>query len=107
MKMQFGCVLLLGVMAVTSLAAQNAPAAKKITPAASNYLDVAITYDAMHPNVSTGNGFWMQGSSVQAEGYFSHGLGVVANLAGEHTANMHGSGVGLDMVTMTLGPRYT
>jgi peptidoglycan-associated lipoprotein len=31
----------------------------------------------------------------------------VADLAGEHTGNMHGSGVGLDMVTMTFGPRYT
>jgi peptidoglycan-associated lipoprotein len=107
MKMQFGGVLLLGVMAASSLVAQNAPAEKKTAVAPSNYLEIAITYDALHASASSGNNFWLQGGGLQADGHFSHGLGVVADLAGEHTGNMHDSGVGLDMVTMTFGPRYT
>jgi hypothetical protein len=100
-------VLFFGVMTATALAAQNAPSEKRSTTAPANYLEVAITYDASHVNAAAGNGLWIQGGAVQAEGYFSHGLGVVADLAGEHTANMHGSSVGLDMVTITFGPRYT
>ncbi|WP_420236364.1 hypothetical protein ACOBR2_18985 [Telmatobacter bradus] len=100
-------VLLFGVMTATASAAQNAPREKKDTTAPTNYLEVAITYDALHGNETAGNGFWLQGGGMQVEGYFSHGFGVVADLAGEHTGNMHGSGVGLDMVTMTFGPRYT
>jgi hypothetical protein len=59
-------------------------------------------------NVVGGNGFWMQGGSVQIHGQFWHGLGVVADVAGLHTASTNGSsGVGLDLVTATFGPRYT
>jgi hypothetical protein len=31
----------------------------------------------------------------------------VADVSGQHTGNIDGSGVGLDMVTATIGPRYT
>jgi len=41
------------------------------------------------------------------EGRFWRGLGVVADVNGHHTANMHVSRVGLDLVTATFGPRYT
>jgi hypothetical protein len=106
MKMHFEDVLLLGVITASLLVAQNAPAKKKTAVATSNYLEVAITYDALNPSASSGKGFWLQGGGIQAEGHFSHRLGVVADLAGEHTGNMHGSGVGLDMATMTFGPRF-
>lgn len=31
----------------------------------------------------------------------------MADIQSQHTANMHGSGVGLNMVTATFGPRYS
>jgi hypothetical protein len=49
----------------------------------------------------------MQGGSVQMHAQFWRGLGVVADVSGMHTASVSGSGVGLDMVTATFGPRYT
>jgi hypothetical protein len=107
MRNLLGSTLFVGAMAATSLTAQNLPCEKNSATAPANHLEVAIMYDALHSNASGGNGFWMQGGGVQAEGYFSHGLGVVTDLAGEHTGNMHGSGVGLDMVTISFGPRYT
>lgn len=98
-------VLLAGACMMAGLAAwgQQAPAQR---PTSS--LDVAVTYDPMQANVvHSGNHFWMQGGSVQIHGQFWHGLGVVADVAGLHTASMNSTGVGLDLVTSTFGPRYT
>jgi hypothetical protein len=107
MRKYISSLLLWGALTATLSVAQNVPSEKKSTIAPANHLAVAVTYDGLYSITSAGNSFWMQGGAIQAEGYFSHGLGVVADLAGEHTANMHGSGVGLDMITMTFGPRYT
>jgi hypothetical protein len=85
-------------MTVVSLGAQTAPKAG---------LELAVSYDATRTNVTTGTNFWMQGGSVAAEGRFYRGLGVVAEVAGLHAANINSSGVDLDMVTATFGPRYT
>ena len=82
---------------------QGAPPAK---PDVSS-LDVAVTYDTMLSNVTAGTHFWMQGGSIQVHGQFWRGLGVVADVAGLHTGNINNSGVGLDLVTVTFGPRYT
>lgn len=100
-----GSVLLAGVcmMAVAVACGQDITSAKQVaTP-----FEVAITYDTSRANVVAGNSFWMQGGSIQMHGQFWHGLGVVADVAGLHTASMNNSGVGLDMVTATFGPRYT
>jgi peptidoglycan-associated lipoprotein len=90
-------LLLLGACSTLTLAAQN--------HAAPGVLEVAVSYDAAR------NGevrpFWFQGGSVQLEGRFWRGLGAVAEVGGLHTANMHGSGVGLDLITVSFGPRYT
>lgn len=107
MRNLISSVLLFGALAATSLGAQNALPENKNITAPTSHLEVAITYDALHASAAGGNGFWMQGAGVQAEAYLVHGFGVVADLTGEHTANMHHSGVGLDMVTITFGPRYT
>jgi hypothetical protein len=77
------------------------------TTQATSCLEVAITYDASRANLIAGNSFWMQGGGVQLHGQFWHGLGVVADVTGLHTANINNSGIGLDMVTATFGPRYT
>jgi len=71
-------------------------------------LDVALVYDPLMSNVVNGSGFWMQGGSVQVHGQFWRGLGAVADVSGLHTANTNNSsGIGLDLVTATFGPRYT
>lgn len=101
----YGTVLLSGFFMMTGVIAwgQNRAAEQ---PAASS-LEIAVTYDASRAVVISGNSFWMQGGSVQMYGRFWHGLGGVADVAGLHTGSIHGSGVGLDLVTATFGPRYT
>lgn len=98
-------VLLVGAMIATPLLAQPAPTAPKPKPA--SYLEIAVTYDAARSNTAGGSSFWLQGGSVQLHAHFWHGLGAVADVAGLHQANVHSSGVGLDLVTATFGPRYT
>ena len=100
-------VLLAGACIVIGLTAwgQPAPSPEGQT---SGSLDVAVVYNPLIANVVSGNSFWMQGGSVQVHGQFWHGLGVVADVSGLHTASTSGSsGVGLDLVTATFGPRYT
>jgi hypothetical protein len=106
--MNLRCLLSLGILGGASLqvlATQNVTAQAAHSPASS--LDFAVTYDAQSTNIDNSNRFWMQGGSAQLHGQFWHGLGIVADVAETHTANMHGSGVGLDLVTATFGPRYT
>lgn len=88
-----------------SLAALNASAQAARAP---KYpLEVAITYNTVFSTNVSGSSFWMQGGSVQLQGQFWRGLGVVADVAGMHAANIDSTGVNLDMVTATFGPRYT
>ncbi|MGA2729962.1 MAG: hypothetical protein ABSE96_19295 [Terracidiphilus sp.] len=69
--------------------------------------DVAFTYNPMLANLTTGNEFWMQGGSGQVHARIRGGLGVAGNVIGLHIGDMHGSGVGLDLIAYTFGPRYT
>jgi hypothetical protein len=88
----------------TVCAAQAAPA----RPAASETgLEVAFTYNATLTEQITNSRFWMQGGSAQIHGLLYRGLGVVADISGAHIANINSTGVGLDLVTATFGPRYT
>jgi hypothetical protein len=48
----------------------------------------------------------MQGGSVELQARFYRGLGVVAEVASAHATNIQSSGVDLDLVTATFGPRY-
>lgn len=92
------------MMTVAACAAQtagNAPASHK------SGLEVAFTYDGTLSQQVTNSHFWLQGGSAQIHGRFYGGWGAVADIAGAHTANFNSSGVGLDLVTATFGPRYT
>jgi hypothetical protein len=101
-----GNALLVGVCMMAGLAAwgQQPQDPAKHTAAS---IDVAVVYNSMLTNVVVGNSFWMQGGSVQVHGQFWRGWGVVADVSGLHTANANGSGLGLDLVTVAFGPRYT
>lgn len=70
-------------------------------------LDVAVAYDASQANIVPGNNFWMQGGSAQLHVRLWHQWGAAADVAGLQTGNLHGAGVGLDLLTFTFGPRYT
>ncbi len=69
--------------------------------------EVALTYNSLLANVTTGNEFWMQGGSIQAQARLWHGLGLAADVAGLYRANMNNTGTGLDLITAAFGPRYT
>ena len=98
-----GNALLVGVCMMAELAAwgQTQDTARPVS------LDVAVVYNSLMTNVVVGDSFWMQGGSVQVHGQFWRGWGVVADVSGLHTANANGPGVGLDLVTVAFGPRYT
>lgn len=96
-------VLLAGACMMAALTASAQDAQRQ----ESGSIDVGVAYNSCMANVVGGNGFWMQGGSVQIHGQFWHGLGVVADVAGLHSGSTNGSSVGLDMVTATFGPRYT
>lgn len=96
-------LLVVGASLMTSARVQ-AQAAAEAAPAP---LEVAVTYNPALANVvSNGNTFWMQGASIQATGRLWRGLGMTADVALLHTAHMHGSGPGLDLVTACFGARY-
>jgi hypothetical protein len=70
-------------------------------------VDLAVTYTAQHNNLVSNPTFWQQGGSIELSTQTYRGLGITANVTGTTTGNAAGSGVGLDMVTTTFGPRYT
>ena len=100
-------MLLAGACTIAGLAAWGQEARNPAEQKSISF-DVAVFYDPLIGNLVGSNRFWMQGGSAQAHGQFWHGLGVVADVSGLHTASTNGaSGVGLDLVTTTFGPRYT
>ena len=107
MERRLSSMLLGGAM----IAAMAAPLMAQVVQAATAQpkypLDIAVTYSALRSNIVTSGSFWMQGGSVQVHGQFYRGFGVVADVAGMHTGNMSSTGVELDLVTATFGPRYT
>jgi hypothetical protein len=71
------------------------------------HFDIAVAYNPMLANVTTGNEFWMQGFTTQFHAGLWHNLGPMADVTYLHTGNMHTSGVGLDLLAATFGPSYS
>jgi hypothetical protein len=111
MQGQLSSMLLCGAAAVAMIsvaAAQTASSAKQTPPKAAKYpIDLSLTYAATSSSAVGGSNFWMQGAAVQVHVRLHGGLGAAAGVSGAHTANIGPSGVGLDMVTLAFGPRYT
>ena len=103
MRARIGTVLLLGAFfaITTNLAAQTAKSHPRVP------LTLAFTWNGMAANTVGGSGFWMNGAGLQLHNQIWRGLGIVADVAGTHTGNMGSTGVGLDLLTVTFGPRYT
>jgi hypothetical protein len=74
---------------------------------ASTSIDAALTFNASYNNNVPGDTFWMQGGNAQVHTQLWRGLGAVVDVGGLHNANVNNSGVGLDIVTVAFGPRYT
>ena len=96
-------LLLAGVTMTTPLAAQVEPAAES----RALHLNVAATYDSARFIEIKGNSFWVQGGNIQVQARLGDHIGLVADARGLHTSDINSSGVGLDMITTTAGPRYT
>ena len=106
MRKRLSSLLLMGTTIMGSITASAMLA--QGTPAPPKYpLDVTLTYNGTLSNAITSSHFWMQGGGIQLHGQFGRGFGVVADIAGMHQGNISSSGVGLNMVTATFGPRYT
>lgn len=71
-------------------------------------IDVAVTYVAERAKITSIDCgcFWLSGGSVNAAFTFFHGLGIAANLTGDHASNIQPE-VDLDKVMFSMGPRYT
>jgi hypothetical protein len=98
-------MLLLGVALLPGLVAQ---AQQKSASTYTTDVDVAITYVAERAKVASVDCgcFWLNGGSGNVAITLFHGLGVAANLTGEHASNI-GTGIDLDKVMFAFGPRYT
>lgn len=69
-------------------------------------LELAVTYTADYSNLVPTQTFWQQGGSVELSAQVYRGFGLAANVTGTETSNAAGSGVSLNLVTATFGPRY-
>lgn len=92
-----------GVLLTASLVAHGQAYSGSARPP----IEAAFTWGAMHANVVPGQSFWMQGGTAQLHLPLRHGLGVVGSGSLFHTAQMASTGVGLDLYTLTFGPRFT
>jgi hypothetical protein len=92
-----GACLMVGCVAWSqSLNAEEQPATFEAT----------LTYNPVLANVTIGNEFGMQGGSAQVQARLWRRVCAVADVAGLHTGNVNGSGIGLNLITSTFGPRY-
>ena len=77
------------------------------TPAPRQEVDLAVTYLAQRSNLTPGQFFWRQGGTFELSTQGPHGLGIAMNIEGSEASNILGTGIDLDTLTTTFGPRYT
>ena len=87
--------------------AQTAPTAQSARAPQDHALEIAFTYTTTESQLINDSHFWMQGGTAQIHGQFYKGWGALADISGAHIGNIQSSGVGLDLITATFGPRYT
>jgi hypothetical protein len=104
-KVFWRCALMVGLLSFSLLSLGSPAQAQQTWPLA---VDVAVTYTAERAKVAGEDCgcFWLQGGSLDGAVTFFHGLGIVANLTGEHSSNI-APGIDLSKVAFMVGPRYT
>lgn len=70
-------------------------------------IEAAFGYQFSYANTTAPKQFWQNGGSAELHAQLHKPLGVVARLDALHTSDMEGTGVGLDLMSTTFGPRYT
>ena len=98
-------VLLAGALATTLHLAAQQPAKNKPYIQSS---DIAVLFNFEHAQVAQAGtpGFWLKGGSIDGSATFYKGLGIAANITGEHASNIQ-SNVSLGKFSYMFGPRYT
>src|ERR1700739_841644 len=101
--------LLVGVMMAAPAFAQLQSAQKQTAkqPEAVSRFSVAFNYTTARATTTGGNSFWLQGGGGQIDYRFWRNLSAVADVGGLRNSNINSSGVELEMMTFTFGPRYT
>ena len=93
------------LLTTAGLQAQAVPAAA--SAAGHQETDVAVTYTEQYSNLVSTPTFWQPGGSVELSAQVYRGLGLAANITGNHVPNAANSGIGLSIVSANFGPRYT
>jgi hypothetical protein len=106
MRRQVSSVLLCGAMMIAGCGMLVAQRASEGLPAVPK-LEVAFTYNPTLAIDTTNQNFWMNGATVQLEGRFYKGLGIVADISRLTKRDINSSGVDMNLMTETFGPRYT
>jgi len=101
-RVMTGMMMLLVLLTAASTGHAQAPG-RVSRPA----LEAAFTWGATRANIVPGQTFWMQGGTLQLHARIGHGLGVAWGGSMFRTDQMSSSGVGLDLYTLSIGPRYT
>ncbi len=70
-------------------------------------ISLALTLNSVQSNSIVKSSFWTLGGGAQVGWKLGQSLSLVADVQGSHAANINSTGVGLDLVTFTFGPRFS
>lgn len=102
MRVRISRVLFLGaILSATAVAQSTTPAPEP------HSVDVSLMYNGLRSNGTSTGPFWMRGGSFQAYGQVWRTLGIAGDFTGEHVGHLNSAGTGLNLVTVTAGPRIT
>jgi hypothetical protein len=69
-------------------------------------LDLGITFIGDRTNPVNGSNSWLTGGGIELGVDAWHGLGIAADVQGLHTSVIGPQNIGVDLVSVTFGPRY-
>lgn len=70
-------------------------------------MDIGVTFNAARANTVPTYNFWMQGGGLQAAANLTHHWAAAVDVSDVHTGQMPHVNAGLDLLTLTFGPRYS
>jgi hypothetical protein len=98
-----GKLFLMGVAVAAPLTAQVRPDAETSTM----HVNIGATYAPARFSQTKGGNFWAQGTGIQSQVRVGQRLGLVTDARIYYASNINSTGVGLNFVSLTAGPRYT
>lgn len=102
MRVRIKHALLLGWLICATAAAQSSAVAGDPHP-----VNIALMYSGLRGNGTGTGSFWMNGGAFQVDGQVWRALGIAGDLTGEHAGNINSTGPGLNLITVSAGPRVT